>query len=86
MSDVDPPIETAGESDAMSNLAARCEADPTEAEIVQLLRHRYGDGDIYLPAGAPRRLFWRVVQLGYISEEGYVTRKGRQLLAQYPSE
>jgi len=59
------------------------QVDLKEPQIVEVLSHRYGDGNIYIPSGAPRELWARAFELGYISEDGYITRKGRELLAQY---
>lgn len=55
-----------------------------EARIVALLRHHYGDGGVYVPeGGARRRVFLEASRLGFINEDGYLTRKGRELLAQH---
>ena len=53
-----------------------------EARIVALLRHHYGDGGVYVEGGA-RRVFLEASRLGFINEDGYLTRKGRELLAQH---
>jgi hypothetical protein len=50
--------------------------------IVKLLAHRYGDGSIYLPKSANRGLLRDAVNKGLVSEDGYLTRKGRTYLAQ----
>ncbi|CAN5664785.1 hypothetical protein BH18PSE1_BH18PSE1_07150 [soil metagenome] len=67
----------------MNALTARRQVEPTPAELARLLSHRFGDGSIYLPAGVPRQVFFLATQLGYISEDGYLTRKGRDLLSRY---
>lgn len=54
-----------------------------EARIADLLDHRYGDGEVYLPRNAPRGLFRLAVRLGFLTEDGYLTRKGRSLVADY---
>ena len=61
------------------------EGDPMlgEARIVALLRHHYGDGGVYVPEGGARRVFLEASRLGFINEDGYLTRKGRELLAQH---
>ncbi len=53
----------------------------TVREIARLLANRYGDGVVYLPRDLPRTLLDLAVNMGFVSEEGYVTRKGRSLLA-----
>ncbi len=60
-------------------------ADPMlgEAHIVALLRHHYGDGGVYVPEGGARRVFLEAARLGFINEDGYLTRKGRELLARH---
>lgn len=58
---------------------------PLEDEIVHALQHRYGDGDLCLPEGTPAWLIAAAMRLGYLSEDGYLTRKGRQLLSLYQS-
>ncbi|MCI0400951.1 MAG: hypothetical protein L0Y67_08375 [Gammaproteobacteria bacterium] len=55
----------------------------TEVQIAQILQHRYGDGLVYLPKSAPRAVLSRAVQLGFVDADGYLTRKGRLLLARY---
>jgi hypothetical protein len=69
--------------DAMMALDGLHQIDHIEPQIVEVLSHRYGDGNIYLPSGSSKQLWARAIALGYISEDGYVTRKGRELLAQY---
>jgi hypothetical protein len=62
------------------------ETQAAESDIAVLLEHRYGDGIVYLPKGGPKELYARAVKQGFISEDGYLTRKGRALLARcrYP--
>ncbi len=52
-----------------------------ENQLVELLHHHYGDGVVYLPAGQSKQLLVAAKNLGYISEDGYLTRQGRILLA-----
>jgi hypothetical protein len=52
-----------------------------ENQLVELLNHHYGDGVVYLPAGQSKQLLLAAKNLGYISEDGYLTRQGRILLA-----
>lgn len=54
-----------------------------EARIAQVLEHRYGDGMVYLPKEWPEQLLSLARQFEFIDEEGYLTRKGRTLLARY---
>jgi hypothetical protein len=50
-------------------------------EIARMLVYRYGDGTVYLPQGNSRQLYHAGMLLGYISEDGFITRRGRELLA-----
>lgn len=52
-----------------------------ERAIVDLLSHHYGDGGVYLPRNRARSLLQAAIARGFVSDEGYVTRKGRALLA-----
>ncbi|MAS82416.1 MAG: hypothetical protein CMF45_06985 [Legionellales bacterium] len=54
-----------------------------ESDIVRVLEHRYGDGLIYLPQHQPEGLFKIAKSEGFIDSEGYLTRKGRNLIAKY---
>ncbi len=54
---------------------------PDELELARILRHRFGDGTVYLPRAGARHLLRLCVQLGLVSDEGFITRKGRELLA-----
>ncbi len=40
-------------------------------------------GDLYLPEGTPESVVHTAIAMGYLSEDGYLTRKGRDLLAQH---
>lgn len=60
--------------------------DPFESAIAKLLDHRYGDGIVYEPRDHTRRgLLQAAIAGGFVSEEGFVTRKGRALLARASS-
>ena len=60
------------------------ELDPElESNIAKVLQFRYGDGLVYLPKNQPESLFRQAKKLGFIDLEGYLTRKGRYLLAKY---
>jgi hypothetical protein len=48
-----------------------------------ILQYRYGDGLVYLPKHKPQSLYSQAKQGGFIDAEGYLTRKGRTLMARY---
>ena len=48
----------------------------------KLLTNRYGDGLIYLPKSMNSDVLEDAVSLGFVSEDGFLTRKGRHYLAQ----
>ena len=54
-----------------------------ERQVAELLECRYGDGMVYLPKTKPRQLLSIATSSGFIDAEGYLTRKGRMLLARY---
>lgn len=55
-----------------------------ERAIARLLARRYGDGGIYLPRQTRQPSALRdAIDGGFVSVDGFVTRKGRQLLAQF---
>lgn len=54
-----------------------------ESDIAKILEFRYGDGLVYLPSNQPESLFKVAKTKGFIDQEGYLTRKGRYLLAKY---
>ncbi len=55
-----------------------------QTQIMELLQFRYGDGAIYISKHIQNN-FHRILTLAnrydYVSEEGYITRKGQLLLA-----
>ena len=57
--------------------------DLEERQMAELLECRYGDGMVYLPRTRPRQLLSIAKSAGFIDAEGYLTRKGRILLAHY---
>ncbi len=67
----------------MQSLNSSSNVQNLEARIAQVLEHRYGDGLVYLPREWPEQLLSLAKQFGFIDEEGYLTRKGRTLLARY---
>lgn len=52
-----------------------------DTAMVRLLAHRYGDGLVYLREDGERLLLDKAMGLGFVSAEGYLTPKGRALLA-----
>jgi len=57
--------------------------DIPESQIAALLQYRYGDGLVYLPRHRSRTLYDQARQEGYVDAGGYLTRKGRALIARY---
>lgn len=55
--------------------------DHSQPPIEKLLAHRYGDGLIYLPRTMNSGVLRDAVRQGFVSEEGFLTRKGRTFLA-----
>lgn len=66
----------------LSASASDLEQD-TELDIAKVLEHRYGDGLVYLPKNQPEKLYKLAATKGFVDQEGYLTRKGRSLLARY---
>ena len=54
-----------------------------ESDIAKVLQYHYGDGLVYLPSHQPESLFKIARNKGFIDQEGYLTRKGRYLIAKY---
>jgi hypothetical protein len=54
-----------------------------ENQIAMILHYRYGDGTVYLPRHRPTSMYSEAKSRGFIDAEGYVTRKGRALIARY---
>ncbi len=58
----------------------------SHAEIARLLANRYGDGGIYLPrSNGMKKTLRTAIDAGFVSADGFVTRKGRALLARSSS-
>ncbi len=57
-------------------------SEPTK-ELLRLLNNRYGDGTVYLPSGESAALYYSCIEHGYISEDGFITRQGRELATHY---
>jgi len=48
----------------------------------RLLANRYGDGLVYLPKSMNLGVLGDAVVRGFVSEDGFLTRKGRNFLAE----
>ncbi len=66
----------------LNALASDLEQD-MESDIAKALEYRYGDGLVYLPKHQPESLYKLATTKGFVDPEGYLTRKGRSLLAKY---
>ncbi len=54
----------------------------SEQTIARAIARHYGDGGVYMPDDAERvDAMKQAVTNGFVSEDGFVTRKGRRLLA-----
>ena len=69
----------------MSSIALKGgHANPaSESQIAAVLENRFGDGLVYLPRNTPSGVYETARERGYVDAEGYLTRKGRTLLARY---
>lgn len=67
----------------MAALAKQEDPEVSEAQIADLLQYHYGDGMVYLPKYRFHSLYAIAKRDGFIDGEGYLTRKGRTLLARY---
>lgn len=56
-----------------------------EQQIANVLEFRYGDGLVYVPKNVSKQLYLLAKNLGFINPEGYLTGKGRALIARYSS-
>ena len=54
-----------------------------EKHIAALLQSRFGDGMVYLSRHLPSTLLDVATRCGFVDAEGYLTRRGRTLLARY---
>jgi len=66
----------------LNALASNVDED-MESDIAKALEYRYGDGLVYLPKHQPESLYKMAASKGFVDQEGYLTRKGRSLLAKY---
>lgn len=55
----------------------------SESQIASVLSNRFGDGMVYIPKNQPNSLYSVARDQGFIDAEGYLTRKGRTLIARY---
>ena len=55
----------------------------TSSGITRLLGHRFGDGLVYFRDESERKLFGLAVELGLLSQEGYLTPEGHSFLADH---
>lgn len=67
----------------MNNAPIFTQENPTDAQLVSILDHHYGDGVVYIPENTPWSLYTFARKLGYINEEGFVTPKGKTLVTDY---
>jgi hypothetical protein len=56
---------------------------PNETELARVLANRYGDGTVYLRNDAPWAVYRACQRLGLISADGFITLRGRELVANY---
>lgn len=55
-----------------------------EQAIARLIARRYGDGGVYVPRQQPRcGVLGDAIAAGFVSEDGFITSKGRRLLARF---
>lgn len=54
-----------------------------ECKIVDVLENHYGDGTVYIPANDDNYDYFTAKKKGYISNEGYITTKGKHLVSKY---
>ncbi len=53
-----------------------------EQTIARVIARHYGDGGVYMPRDAERvDAMQQAISNGFVSEDGFLTRKGRRLLA-----
>lgn len=59
------------------------QVENSEALIAAALEYRFGDGLVSLPRRQLNKLNDIAQKRGFVDKEGYLTRKGRALLARY---
>lgn len=67
----------------MNTVLDSVEMGVSERDIASVLEMRFGDGLVYLPRNKPNYLYSIAKKFGFIDPDGYMTRKGRILLARY---
>ncbi|MBI1732324.1 MAG: hypothetical protein HYR49_06095 [Gammaproteobacteria bacterium] len=58
-------------------------SETEEIQIAALLQCRFDDGMVYLPKNLPDSLLEIAVRSGFVDADGYLTRRGRALIARY---
>ena len=53
----------------------------TDINLIALLGQRYGDGLVYLRGGNDHALLQRTIQMGLVSDDGYLTPSGQHFCA-----
>jgi len=66
----------------MSQITAEQLAAWGDAEIMEVLENRYGDGLIYIRRGQ-RQTYYAAIRMGLISNEGFLTAQGRSFLSEH---
>ncbi len=54
-----------------------------EIKIANVLDNRFGDGTVYVPANDEHYDYDLAIGKGFISDDGYITRKGKLLVSKY---
>lgn len=68
----------------MSSLQTTAEPlSVTEQQIALALRYKHGEQAVMIPSKKPDSLISAAIDRGFIDTEGYITRKGRALIARY---
>ncbi|MGH8660029.1 MAG: hypothetical protein ACREV4_16595 [Gammaproteobacteria bacterium] len=70
-------------SETMTESIPSSQAQVPEPQLVEILSHHYGDGFVYLLNASLEAWYKVAIAKGYVSDDGYLTRKGRALLASY---
>ena len=59
----------------------RMSAEQQVLQVEKLLAHHYGDGYVYVPRSLHSSVLRDAKRQGYVSEDGFLTRKARSFLA-----
>lgn len=54
-----------------------------EIKIADVLENRFGDGTVYVPANDDYYDYHFAKDKGFINDDGYITKKGKQLISKY---